>query len=80
MVLVLFVQRLTMFYMLTEFHENILNGYKVIKRTKSILFFDVLVLFHLLAVADKIYGNHCAPWAVEILIKYAFPGKWGAIW
>ena len=35
--------------------------------------FDVVVLFHLLAVADKIYGNYCAPWFVEILIKYAFP-------
>ena len=35
--------------------------------------FDVVVLFHLLAIADKIYGNHCGPWTVEILIKYAFP-------
>ena len=35
------------------------------------VFFDVVVLFHLLAIADKIYGNHCAPWSVEILIKYA---------
>ena len=34
------------------------------------MFFDVVVLFHLLAIADKIYGNHCAPWSVEILIKY----------
>ena len=34
--------------------------------------FDVVVLFHLLAIADKIYGNHCASWSVEILIKYAF--------
>ena len=24
-------------------------------------------------IADKIYGNHGAPWSVEILIKYAFP-------
>ena len=30
---------------------------------------DVVVLFHLLAIADKIYGHHCAPWSVEILIK-----------
>ena len=37
------------------------------------LLLDVVVLFHLLAIADKIYGNHCAPWSVEILIKYAFP-------
>ena len=37
-------------------------------------------IISLLAIADKIYGNHCAPWSVEILIKYAFPGKWGAIW
>ena len=43
------------------------------------LFFDVVVLFHLLAIADKIYGNHCAPWSVEIFIKYAFPSKWGAM-
>ena len=35
--------------------------------------FDVVVLFHLLAIADKIYGNNFAPWSVEILIKYAFP-------
>ena len=35
--------------------------------------FDVVVLFHLLAIADKIHGNHCAPRSVEILIKYAFP-------
>ena len=32
------------------------------------------------SIADKIYGNHCAPWSVEIFIKYAFPYKWGAIW
>ena len=30
----------------------------------------IVILFD---VADKIYGNHCAPWSVEILIKYAFP-------
>ena len=36
-------------------------------------FFDVVVQFHLSVIADKIYGNHCAPWSVEILIKYAFP-------
>ena len=36
------------------------------------LFFDVVVLFHLLAIADKIYGNHCAPWSVEILINMHF--------
>ena len=41
-------------------------------RLKSLLF-DVVVLFHLLAIADKIYRNHCAPWSVEVLIKYAFP-------
>ena len=33
---------------------------------------DVVVLFHLLATTDKIYGNHFAPWSVESLIKYAF--------
>ena len=37
------------------------------------LLLDVVVLFHLLAIADKIYGNHCAPWSVEIVIRYAFP-------
>ena len=41
---------------------------------------NVVVLFHLFAIADKIYGNHCAPGSVESLIKYAFPRKWGAIW
>ena len=35
--------------------------------------FDLVVLFHLLAFADKIYGNHCASWSVEVLIKCAFP-------
>ena len=40
---------------------------------RKLLSFNVVVLFHLLAIADKIYGNHCAPWSVEILIKYAFP-------
>ena len=43
------------------------------QKLTSNMFFDVVVLFHLLAIADKIYGNHCAPWSVEIVIKYAFP-------
>ena len=30
-------------------------------------------IISLLAIADKIYGIHCAPWPVEMLIKYAFP-------
>ena len=39
----------------------------------SRVLFDVVVLFHLFAIADKIYENHCAPWSVEMLIRYAFP-------
>ena len=35
--------------------------------------FYVVVLFHLSAIADKIYRNYCAPWSVDILIKYTFP-------
>ena len=46
---------------------------------RDVVLFDVVVLFHLSDIADKIYGNHCAPWSVEILIKYVFPYKWGAI-
>ena len=42
-------------------------------RQWQVVLFDVVVLFHLLAIADKIYGDHCAPWSVAILIKYTFP-------
>ena len=34
--------------------------------------FDVVVLFRLLAIAEKIYGNHCAPWSVKNLINIHF--------
>ena len=35
---------------------------------KKKVFFDVVVQYHLLAIADKIYGNHCAPWSVGIFL------------
>ena len=61
------------------YQENHLHIHVLVRSGVCVLF-DVVVLFHLLAIADKIYGNYCAPWSVEILIKYAFPWKWGAIW
>ena len=45
---------------------------KLSRKKKPDAFFDVVVLFHLLAIADKMYGNHCALWSVKILIKMHF--------
>ena len=54
-------------------YSSITSDWLSSERYNMLQFFDVVVLFHLMAIADKIYGNHCAPWSVKTLIKYAFP-------